>query len=200
MTDTTAAPPFDLGPQTLIVARLADGVRDEQLGDGTPCPGCAVRNMLGHLTGLAVAFRDAARKDLGPMTDTPPDAAAPEIGPGWREELAKALDELADAWRDPAAWTGMTRAGGVDLPGEVAGAVVANELVIHGWDLARATGQAYTPDPAALAAAHGFLAAAAARGEPGSGVFGPVVPVPDDAPLLDRAVGLSGRDPGWTRG
>ncbi|MFF1443921.1 TIGR03086 family metal-binding protein [Streptomyces sp. NPDC058295] len=199
MTDTTAVPTLDLGPQTLIVARLAEGVRDEQLADGTPCPGCAVRNMLGHLTGLAVAFRDAARKDLGPTTDTPPDAAAPEIGPGWREELAKSLDELADAWRDPAAWTGMTRAGGVDLPGEVAGAVVADELVIHGWDLARATGRQYTPDPAALTAAHRFLAAAAAQGEPGSGVFGPVVPVPDDAPLLDRAVGLSGRDPGWTR-
>lgn len=199
MTDTTAASTFDLGPQTLIVARLAEGVRDGQLGDATPCPDCAVRNMLGHLTGLAVAFRDAARKDLGPTTDTPPDAAVPDIGPGWREELAKAFDELADAWRDPAAWTGMTRAGGVDLPGEVAGAVVADELVIHGWDLARATGQEYTPDPAALSAAHGFLAAAAARGEPGSGVFGPVVPVADDAPLLDRAVGLSGRDPGWTR-
>ncbi|WP_307162624.1 TIGR03086 family metal-binding protein [Streptomyces rishiriensis] len=197
MTDTTST--FDLGPQTLIVARLAEGVRDEQLADGTPCPGCAVRNMLGHLTGLSVAFRDAARKELGPTTDTAPDAAAPDIGPGWREELVKALDELADAWREPAAWTGLTRAGGVDLPGAVAGAVVADELVIHGWDLARATGQEYTPDPAALSAAHAFLAAAAAQGEPGSGVFGPVVPVPDDAPLLDRAVGLSGRDPGWTR-
>ncbi|MFI5967490.1 TIGR03086 family metal-binding protein [Streptomyces asoensis] len=196
-TDTTAMPTLDLGPQALIVARLAEGVRDEQLAHGTPCPGCAVRNMLGHLTGLSVAFRDAARKDLGPTTDTAPDAAAPDSGPGWRAELAKALDELADAWRDPAAWTGMTRAGGVDLPGAVAGAVVADELVIHGWDLARATGQEYAPDPAALTAAHGFLAAAAAEGEPGSGVFGPVVPVPEDAPLLDRALGLSGRDPGW---
>lgn len=197
MTDMTAT--LDLGPQTLIVARLAEGVREEQLADGTPCPRCAVRNMLGHLTGLAVAFRDAARKDLGPTTDTAPDAATPDIGPGWRGELAKALDALAEAWRDPAAWTGMTRAGGVDLPGAVAAAVVADELVIHGWDLARATGQEYAPDPAALSAAHGFLAAAAAQGDPGSGVFGPVFPVPDDAPLLDRAVGLSGRDPGWTR-
>ncbi|MCE0448265.1 TIGR03086 family metal-binding protein [Streptomyces tricolor] len=145
----------DLGPQTTILARLARSVADEQLTAATPCPGLAVRNLLGHLLMLSVAFRDAARKSLGPTTDTSPTAAVPNLGPGWREELPKALDELADAWRDPAAWTGDTRAGGVDLPGAVAGAVVADELVIHGWDLARATGQDYAPDPAALDAAFG---------------------------------------------
>jgi uncharacterized protein (TIGR03086 family) len=190
---------LDLGPQTRILTRLADGVRDDGLADPTPCPDLAVRNLLGHLTGLAVAFRDAARKDLGPTTDTSPDASVPDIGPGWREQLAAALGELAEAWRDPEAWTGMTRAGGIDLPGAVAGAVVADELVIHGWDLARATGQEYTPDTAALQAAHGLLAAAAAESDHGQGMFGPVVAVPADAPLLERAVGLSGRDPGWSR-
>ncbi|MEW2073501.1 TIGR03086 family metal-binding protein [Streptomyces sp. NPDC012403] len=196
MTDTI----LDLGPQARIVARLAEGVTDEQLADGTPCPRYAVRNMLGHLLGLAVAFRDAGRKDLGVTTDTSPDAAVPDIGPGWREELPKVLDELVETWRDPAAWTGTTRAGGVDLPGEIAGAVVTDELVIHGWDLARATGQAYAPDPVALEATHTFLLAAAAEDpDRTGGIFGPVVPVPPDAPLLDRTIGLSGRDPGWTR-
>jgi uncharacterized protein (TIGR03086 family) len=188
---------LDLEPQTRIVARLAAGVRDEQLMDGTPCPGFAVRNMLGHLLGLAAAFRDAGRKDLGVTTDTGPDAAVPDIGPGWREELPTVLGELAVAWRDPAAWTGVTRAGGVTLPGAVAAAVAADELVIHGWDLARATGQEYEPDPAALEASYGFLIAAADDPGRGDGIFGPVVPVPEDAPLLDRAIGLSGRDPGW---
>ncbi|MEU5535030.1 TIGR03086 family metal-binding protein [Streptomyces sp. NPDC020362] len=188
---------LDLGPQTRIVARLAEAVTDDQLSAPTPCPDLAARNLLGHVLGLSVAFRDAARKDLGATTDTNPNSAVPDIGPGWREELAKALDELADAWRDPAAWTGMTRAGGVHLPGTVAGAVVADELVIHGWDLARATGQSYAPDPAALDSALVFLRAAADDPNRGSGLFGPVVPVPEGAPLLDRAVGLSGRDPGW---
>ncbi|MFI7497021.1 TIGR03086 family metal-binding protein [Streptomyces sp. NPDC049687] len=194
MTGTTT---LDLGPQTRVVARLVEGVRDEQLTDPTPCPGCAVRNMLGHLTGLSVAFRNAARKESGPVTDTAPDAAASEPGPRWRAECPAVLDGLAAAWRDPAAWTGMTRAGGLDLPGAVAGAVAVDELVIHGWDLARATGQEYVPDPAALRAAYAFLRAAADEADRG-GAFGPVVPVPDEAPLLDRAVGLSGRDPGWT--
>ncbi|MFJ3494105.1 TIGR03086 family metal-binding protein [Streptomyces sp. NPDC086091] len=192
---TSAVP--DLGPQARIVARLAAAVPDERLADPTPCPGTTVGALLGHVAGLSLAFRDAARKDLGPTTDSAPDPSAPTLAPGWREDLPRVLDELAEAWRDPAARTGMTRAGGVDLPGEIAGLVAVDELVVHGWDLARATGQSYAPDPAALAAAHDFLLASAAEEDRG-GVFGPVVPVPDDAPLLDRAIGLSGRDPGWT--
>ncbi|MEV6837466.1 TIGR03086 family metal-binding protein [Streptomyces sp. NPDC051133] len=187
----------DLGPQTRILARLAEAVPDERLTGPTPCPDLAVRNLLGHLLTLSVAFRDAARKDLGATTDTSPATAVPDIGPGWREELPKALDELADAWRDPAAWTGNTRAGGVDLPGAVAGAVVADELVVHGWDLARAAGLDYDPDPAALDSAFVFLEAAADDPDRGGGLFGPVVPVPLTASRLDRALGLSGRDPGW---
>ncbi|MFF2127754.1 TIGR03086 family metal-binding protein [Streptomyces olivochromogenes] len=197
MTDDRTFDTFDLGPQALIVARLAAGMTQKQLDGDTPCPGLAVHHMLGHLGGLAVAFRDAGRKDLGITTDTNPASVVPDIGPDWRETLPKALDELAEAWRDPAAWTGETRAGGVTLPGAVAGAVAADELVVHGWDLARATGQEYEPDEVALWAAYGFLAAAAENSGPGEGVFGPVVPVPDDAPLLDRVIGLSGRDPGW---
>ncbi|MFJ8539904.1 TIGR03086 family metal-binding protein [Streptomyces sp. NPDC093591] len=193
MTDTT----LDLGPQARIVARLAEGVTDDQLSAPTPCPDMAVRNLLGHLIGLAVAFRDAGRKDLGVTTDTSPEEAVPDIGPGWREELPKVLDELAEAWRAPEAWAGMTRAGGVDLPGAVAAAVAVDELLIHGWDLARSTGQEYAPDPTALQASHDFLRAAADEGDRGGGIFGPVVPVPEGAPLLDRAVGLSGREPGW---
>ncbi|GAA4338182.1 TIGR03086 family metal-binding protein [Streptomyces venetus] len=195
MTDTT--PTLDLGPQAAVVVRLAEGVTDEQLADPTPCPEYAVRNVLAHLAGLAIAFRDAGRKDLGVTTDTRPGSTVPELGHGWREGLPKALGEMAEAWRDPAGWTGMTRAGSVDLPGEIAGLVAIDELVIHGWDLARATGQSYAPDPAALQACHDFLAAAA--DDPGRGeIFGPVVDVGVDAGLLDRAVGLSGRRPGWT--
>jgi uncharacterized protein (TIGR03086 family) len=189
---------IDLNPQTLVIARLADTVRDAQLTDPTPCPGCSVGSMIGHLLGLSVAFRDAGRKQLGATTDTAPDVAGTALPPGWRTELPKALQELAAVWREPESWSGTTRAGGVDLPGAVAGAVVADELVIHGWDLARATGQEYAPDEGALRMTHGFLAAAEDK-ERGEGIFGPVVPVREDAPLLDRALGLSGRDPSWRR-
>ncbi|MEU6977604.1 MULTISPECIES: TIGR03086 family metal-binding protein [unclassified Streptomyces] len=194
----TPSTDLDLGPQALIVARLAAGVPEARLAHRTPCPEYAVTDLLAHLAGLSVAFRDAARKDLGPSTAVPPGSTRPILPADWRTELPLVLSELAEAWRDPDAWTGLTRAGGVDLPGEVAGMVAADELVIHGWDLARATGQDYAPDPAALHASHAFLLASAEEGDDGGGIFGPVVPVPERAPLLDRTVGLSGRDPNWT--
>ncbi|GGS39985.1 hypothetical protein Snoj_27630 [Streptomyces nojiriensis] len=139
-----------------------------------------------------------SRAVITARTGTPPGTAVPVLPACWREELPGVLGELAEAWRDPAAWSGMTRAGGVDLPGSVAAVVAADELVVHGWDLARATGLEYVPDPAALRASYGFLREAAQDAGRGGGIFGAVVSVPEGAPLLERAIGLSGRDPAWT--
>ena len=75
-----------------------------------------------------------------------------------------------------------------------------NELVIHGWDLARATGQPFDCDTQALEACWELLAErATADQEAGDDdPFGPAVDVPADAPLLDRLIGLSRRKPSWT--
>ncbi|SDK87068.1 TIGR03086 family metal-binding protein [Streptomyces indicus] len=188
--------PIDFRAQTRLVTELADRVTDAQLDLPTPCPALAVRNLLGHIVGLAAAFRDAARKEFGPAADSAPDVEGSDIGPGWRAELAKNLAELAESWQDPAAWEGFTKAGGVDLPAAVAGQVAMNELVLHGWDLARATGQAYDPDPACLKVSYDMVAATP-DGPEREGLFGPIVPVPATASLLDRTLGLGGRDPGW---
>ncbi|MFF8960184.1 TIGR03086 family metal-binding protein [Streptomyces sp. NPDC014894] len=187
-----------LRPAADGVARLLDAVGDERLGDPTPCPDYAVRELLGHLVGLATAFRDAARKDLGPTTGTDPGARLPLLDDDWRSLLPARLDELAAAWERPEAWQGETRAGGVPLPGAVAGQVALNELLLHGWDLARATGQPYAPDAASLQVSYELLAPA--DGPARADLFGPPVEVPGSAPLLDRVVGLSGRRPDWRPG
>lgn len=186
----------DLGPQADRVKKLLDGVDDSRLGDPTPCEAYTVGDLVNHLVGLTAAFRDAAAKDLGPSTDVDPGAPAPPLPGDWRTRLPRQLDELAAGWRSEEAWTGETRAGGVTLPGEVAGLVVANELVLHGWDLARATGQLYEADPDALRASVEMLSQSLDPGQRDE-IFGPVVEVPQDAPLLDRAVGLGGRRPDW---
>ena len=94
----------------------------------------------------------------------------------------------------------MTRAGGLDMPAEVAGRVAINEIVVHGWDIATATGQPYSCEPELLEAAYEFVQSAVDQNPEGTpGLFGAPVAVPDDAPLLDRLIGLTGRDPAGGR-
>nr|WP_222132066.1 TIGR03086 family metal-binding protein [Pseudonocardia sp. C8] len=185
-------------PTTRAVAAVVTGIGDDQLDRSTPCTGMTVAALLDHLHGLAHAFRLAAEKAPEAL-ETAPRADAAHLEPDWRTAIPARLDALADAWRDPSAWTGMTAAGGIELPGEVAGTVALDELVLHGWDLAVATGQDFTPDDDAVGAVLGFTESMSAPGQEASreGLFGPVVPVPEDAPAFDRALGFSGRDPQW---
>lgn len=182
---------------TSACQRTADvlaGVTDEQLALQTPCEKLRLDELVAHIGMLALAFNAAAGKEFGPLTDTPPTDGA-QVDADWRTSYPQRLAGLADAWRDPDAWQGMTRAGGIDLPGEVAGSVALAEVVIHGWDVAAATGQAYDCDPATAQACLEHLAQFDAAGT--EGMFGPAVPISDDARDLDRIVALSGRDPVW---
>jgi uncharacterized protein (TIGR03086 family) len=194
--------PVDLEPAARRMADLVGGVPDELLDAPTPCPAYTLGDLVEHVGGAASAFTGAALKDTGDATSQGPSGDASRLSDDWRARIPRDLAALADAWRDPDAWTGMTKAGGVDLPGEVAGLVALDELVIHGWDVARATGRAYEVDAGSLEAVHGFVAQFSEPGmeETRAGLFGPVVEVPADAPLLDRVVGLTGRDPGWSPG
>ncbi len=198
MTQTTMV---DLAPAADAVAGLLPGITEEQLSWPTPCADTSVAALLDHCTGLALAFTWAATKETVPeqagQQPGPGAASAASLDPDWRRLLPTRLGVLVEAWRDPAAWTGMTQAGGVELPGEVAGVVALSELVLHGWDLARATGQDLACDPDTAQAVFRHVSEFASR-EGTPGLFGPMVDVPSDRPILDRAVGLSGRDPDWT--
>lgn len=83
----------------------------------------------------------------------------------------------------------------MDLPGDVAGIVGLDELIIHGWDLAKAIGKPAEYDGPGLEEVLRLVTEFRAGGI--EGLFGTEVPVPDDAPLLDRILGVSGRDPEW---
>ena len=190
----------DLQPAAQRMANLVREVPDEMLDTPTPCPAYTLGDLVDHVGGAAFAFTGAARKETGEVTSQAASGDASRLGDDWRERIPRDLAALADAWRDPEAWTGMTAAGGVELPGGVAGMVALDELVVHGWDIARASGQDYAPDAASLEAVHGFVTQFAGPDQDAlrEDIFGPVVPVSDDAPLLDRVVGLTGRDPAWT--
>ena len=182
----------DLTVAAQRMAGLVDAVGDEALDHPTPCEGYTVGALLDHISGAAVAFAAAAVKqplDGGSRGD------AANLGDDWRPRIQREVLGVAETWKSPDAWTGMTAAGGVDLPAEVAGVVALDELVIHGWDLAKATGQDSAYDGPGLDAVYDTVQEFRASGI--EGLFGPPVTVPDDASLLDRTLGLAGRDPGW---
>ncbi|NEK87671.1 TIGR03086 family protein [Blastococcus saxobsidens] len=186
---------LDLGPQTAELARVVAGVRDDQLCHPTPCEGMSVAALLDHLVGLTLAFRFAAEKTQfagGPSAD------AANLAPDWGIRLPAQLAALATAWREPDAWEGETEVAGVRMPAPAMAAVALDEVLVHGWDLAVATGQPFRADAAAVRACLEFVGDRSDPSQEPEGLFGPVVPVPDDAPALDRLLGRTGRDPGWS--
>lgn len=191
----------DFKPATDLTARVVAGVRDDQLTDRTPCTAYSVADLVNHMSMFSRGLAMSARKEPtegGPGQVPDADVTAQE---GWREQLVADLDALATAWSDPAAYDGMTSAGSAQMPAGVVGMLTLDEVVVHGWDLARATGQEYDGDPAALSASLSFVDGFLGQPQdvpPEQAPFAPPVPVPDDAATLDRLVGRTGRDPSWT--
>ncbi|RLV57344.1 TIGR03086 family protein [Aeromicrobium phragmitis] len=190
---------IDLRHAVSRTATVARNVTDEQLSASTPAEEMDVARLIHHLLGLTVAFRDAAGKIEGPTTATAPEPVDAPLPDEWRTLLHEQLDDLAAAWEDPAAWDGMTMVGGVELPAHVCGLVALDEVLLHGWDLARATDQDYQVSEEEAESIVPIVTPEDddPQGRERAGVFGPVKPVPADAPLFDRVLAMAGRDPQW---
>jgi uncharacterized protein (TIGR03086 family) len=198
--------PVDFGPATRLLAGLVRGVREEQLETATPCGGISVGQLLDHIDGLSAAFAAAGRKERLPDGGQAREPDASRLGEDWRDRLPAGLDALAEAWRPQDAWEGTAVVGGLELPAPIAGASGLDEVLIHGWDLAVATGQHFPAEgrdgmTEAVETAYAWVDSVVAQNPGGvPGLFGPPVTVPGDAPLLDRLLGLTGRDPRWEPG
>ena len=179
--------------------RLVLGTRDDQLGDPTPCPAYTVGDLVQHIGGLTIAFTAAAHKRTLPGAAGGGSGDASMLETGWRLLIARDLEVLAESWRNPAAYEGMTMAGPVEMPASEAAKVALNEVVVHGWDLAVATGQRYAVDPVSLQVCTEFGASFELPDDvpPEDRPFGTRVPVADDAPPLERLLGLMGRRASW---
>jgi uncharacterized protein (TIGR03086 family) len=189
----------DLGPAVRRLADLVANVKDDALDRPTPCPAYSLGDLIEHVGGLALAFTAAGRKERNAYNEMSGAGDASRLGAGWRERIPRDLAALAQTWAEPEAWTGMTRIAGDDTPAGVVGLVLADELAVHGWDVARASGQAYACEPEILQAALKFLQMFASPDAPAGPevAFGPARILLDEAPLLDRVVAMAGRDPGW---
>ncbi|MBA3417556.1 MAG: TIGR03086 family protein [Geodermatophilaceae bacterium] len=179
---------------TVAVVR---GIGADQLGASTPCSDYAVQRLISHLLLWGPSLEGAARKKLvAPPADSDQDV---DLTDGdWRGKLEAQTNNLVTAWSEPDAWEGTTRMGGpMELPAPMIGGMVLGELVVHGWDLARATGQQPTWHDEVLTLLYQEVAKTAEQGRD-MGVYGERVQVPDTASVLDRILGLTGRNPNWT--
>jgi uncharacterized protein (TIGR03086 family) len=191
----------DLGTAANEMTRLVNGVRDDQLGDPTPCPDYTLGDLLQHVRGLAEAFTLAGRKQQPPGGSKPPPLGdASQLPADWRGETTEWLRQLAEAWSDATAWDGSTWIAGFEAPASAIGITAANELIVHGWDVARGSGQEIDVDDAAIAPCREFVAMMSGPGsdEARGDAFGPAVPAPSGASVLDEVIAGNGRDPAWS--
>ena len=174
---------------TLAVVR---GIAPPQLAAPTPCTDFDVRALLNHLMGVFMVAGTAGGKaaEVDPAT-----FAEDRTGGDWLATFEALAEAARLAWVPAAAWQGHTAVFGRAFPAAVAGRMLISELVVHGWDLARATRQPYRPDADAVRVVHRHYSSTLVTQR--TSAWGPPVPVPPSAPVLDRALGLSGRDPGW---
>ncbi len=164
-------------------------VTPDRLAAPTPCAEFDVRALLNHILTWGPVLEAAARKE--PAAPAEPTAAKPAAAFGGQ------LQRTVTAWSEQDAWEGSTTMGGPDpMPAALIGGMVVSEIVVHGWDLGRALGQHPYWDPAVLGFALGEVMATAELGR-GMGIYADPVPVPEPAPVLDRLLGITGRDPQW---
>ncbi|GAA1509213.1 TIGR03086 family metal-binding protein [Streptomyces synnematoformans] len=178
-------------------ARIARGVRPEQLDGPTPCADWDVRTLVNHW----VAFTSHGLEHRALRTPLPEELPKRDFAaePGWADAYAAQLDRAVAAWAAPAVWEGDVDLGFLSMAAPEVAAVIAKEMAVHGWDVARATGQEYRASAGVAAL---VLRVAEDHGEMYRKYdgFAEAVSVPADAPPFDRALAATGRDPQFGAG
>jgi uncharacterized protein (TIGR03086 family) len=194
-----ASDPIDqLSRATDQTGAIISRIRPDQATLPTPCSSLDVRALVDHVVRDIQQFTVRASRGDGQSPD-------PGIkGDDWSAAYREAADSLLGAWRREGALDGTVKLPFGEYPPTWFVGQQITDLVVHGWDIAKATGQ-----PTELGPELGQLALdwgrqnlrPEFRGDEASGQdFGAEVPVPENAPVHDRLAGFFGRDPDWTPG
>lgn len=174
------------------MAALLKSVADDELGASTPCAGYTVADLIEHIDMVSRGFTALARRD----TEQPTGDDRATDDEQWRDNVAAHVRALGEAWRDPAAWQGSTDTGGLELTNEVWGRIALTEMVVHGWDLAQATGEDVALPEPTLQVCLDHVSAFVPNA-PVPELWGPAVTVASDATVMDQIVAVTGRNPDW---
>jgi uncharacterized protein (TIGR03086 family) len=177
-------------------AGLVAAVGDEQWDRPTPCSDWTVRQLVNHLVGgNRLTARVVRGEQLPPPEQLGRRGHVDQLGDDPLGAYRSSADEVLAALRAPGALerTHALPAGTLPGPGVVHLRTV--ETLVHGWDLARATGRpAPFPDDLCeqeLRFSRDLLDRMPEERRP----FAPSRPVADDAATIDRLAALLGRIP-----
>lgn len=170
-----------------MLQEVVDGIRDDQLGNPTPCAGFTVAGVLDHMTGLASAFAPMFRG----VTPAASNGAAASPGV---QAAHKALDDLLDAVQSPGALDRTIQTPNGPMPGAVFAQLVAVDGLVHGWDLATATQQPWLPPEPLVRQIDAFAREAINPGMRGD-AFAAERAAPAGASTMLRLVAFTGRAP-----
>jgi len=150
----------------------------------SPCTEWTVRDVVAHVVAVhrhVVAGLDASTP--------PPPATDADLVAAWTAATAEAGAALADPERASAPVTGRFAAMPLE---EMIGRLLCSDTLVHSWDVARATGQDETLDPAGVSYAFAMLLPndEAIRG---AGSFGPKLEPRPDADEQTRFLCFLGR-------
>lgn len=182
-------PSAQLRPAADALAALIAGTTPDQLDNATPCSEWAVRDLLNHLVGGAHMFAGAFAGSAPAAPDGPVDLLGDDLSATWQS----AADTLAASIDAPGALDNLVPMPWGPTPGAVVYEILKFDVVMHAWDLARATGQEVVlPDDLV----EGTLAVAQQLISPemrASGAFGPEVAAPQGAGAIERLAAFTGR-------
>src|SRR5580704_9636862 len=139
------------GPALMAAAaaeagRVVAGAAGTALDQKTPCPDWDLRTLLNH-TILWTSY-SAERRAHGESVAEDLMTKDFTAEPGFRADYARQIDRAVRAWSDPKAWAGELGVMGDATPAADVGAMLIMEMALHGWDVAKATGQEYHADDA----------------------------------------------------
>jgi uncharacterized protein (TIGR03086 family) len=185
VTSSTPGPVADLERAFDAAATIVDALPADRRDAPSPCADWTVADVVEHVIhgNLAVA------RSLGPDL-----ADAPEVAESLAPRFRSSAEALVAALGAPEVLAGTVTIPFGTVPGPVAVQLRTIEALVHGWDVAVASGQDPTTLPADLAEAGiAFTGSVFASRDRAELPFGPAVLVDDDAPAIDRLAGLLGR-------
>jgi uncharacterized protein (TIGR03086 family) len=169
----------ELGP---LLAGTVSEITPDQLDNATPCADFTVHGVLEHMIGGATMFTAAFRGT---------EPTAPETA-DVLQSFGPVLQGLAEAMHEPGALDRTIDAPFGQVPGETFARFVVLDGLVHGWDLATATGQTYDPPDTLVADVQAF-AESAIPPLRGPGAFADAVEPPASATPIERLAAFTGR-------